>query len=379
MNKLVSAIGRVGLSAVLATSLSFIGAGHVSAAPTGALGRSGRHTQCVGPLMPAPSHVDALTSKPLAGGGKAYVYQIGGTQLTFPVPPPGFSPVSATNAQLREYGMPPRPITAPGLASWTRMMATYRRTPVPDIEVMTKAWDPSAQPTTSSPVGAASNSHWSGWLGDSNYQEFVAAQANYTQPTAENTSCTNSDETTWVGLGGWNSQKLVQDGTWSPTSSGTPCSSGSNYCAWYEYLNGTLGISATILSNVDVRAGNSIHSYVAYETSNGLIDYYVADNSTGTYQALEVAGVGTTYYDGSSADFIAERPDVNGSFTPLERFTTFSFSGAEGETTSGSWIPISSAVYPYRINMENGSTPLALPSSLNASGEGFGITWKNCN
>jgi hypothetical protein len=50
---------------------------------------------------------------------------------TFPLPPPGFSPLRATAAQLRRYGFPPRPpAQGPGaaeaLAAWNHAMAHSR-------------------------------------------------------------------------------------------------------------------------------------------------------------------------------------------------------------------------------------------------------------
>lgn len=126
-----------------------------------------------------------------------------------------------------------------------------------------------------------------------------------------------------------------------------------------------------------------MHTYVAYETSNGIIDFYVADNTTGQSQAVEVSGVGTSYYDGSSADYITERPIVNGSLTALQKFTSYTTNTDEAETTSGTWIPISSALYPYKIIMTSTGTSsgtlLAQPSDLNSAGNSFSMTWYNCS
>lgn len=45
----------------------------------------------------------------LPGGGKAYIYYIQGIKTTFKVPPKGFNACKATDKQLAEYGLPPRP------------------------------------------------------------------------------------------------------------------------------------------------------------------------------------------------------------------------------------------------------------------------------
>ena len=197
---------------------------------------------------------------------------------------------------------------------------------------------------------------------------------NYTQPAAESTTCSNAQQGVWTGLGGWNSGTLAQDGT------ALPGSLSSGYNAWYEYFNSSSNHGPTILSKLSVAAGDSMHLYVAYSTTNGTIDFYVANNSNGTSQSVEVTGVGTAYYDGSTADYIAERPSCGSNcLYPLQHFSTFSTSTAEAETTGGTWIPISSSPDPYKLLMYAGSTELAAPSSLNSSGDGFSTTWYNCN
>jgi len=282
--------------------------------------------------------------------------------------------LTATAFQLQEYGFPPKPSGGAALKSWETTMASYKSTPIPDISAVMGKFTPAF--TSSGAINAAYNSHWAGWLADSNYQEFVAAQSDYTQPTAESTACSPTGESTWTGLGGWNSGNLVQDGT-------AINEFGLTYSAWYEYLSPSNPNPAKLLGNITVHAGDSMHVYVAYETSNGYIDFYVADNTDGESQPAYASGVGTSYYDGSSADYITERPVINGALTWLQRFPTYSTSTDQAETTSGSWIPISSSPFPYKVIMtsdgSSSGTPLATPSSLNSSGDGFSVTWDNCS
>ncbi len=45
----------------------------------------------------------------LPDGGKIYVYKVDGVTHQFPLPPEDFDPLSATDEQLKTYGIPPRP------------------------------------------------------------------------------------------------------------------------------------------------------------------------------------------------------------------------------------------------------------------------------
>ena len=313
----------------------------------------------------------------MPGGGYDYIYRVGSALVHFPVPPKGFNPLSATAAKLQEYGFQPRPSGGTALAQWTNMMAHYRQTPIPSVVLVQSQRDHLVKKGHIA-FGTENSANWAGWIADSTTQEFVATQMDYTQPAAQATSCAGAVQSVWTGLGGVNSTSLVQDGTALPGT--IPGASG--YSAWYEYMNGTSNVGPKVMGNLVVNPGDSIHLYTAYSTSNGEINFYIADNTTGTSQAALVTGVGTAYYDGSSTEYITERSVCgNGCFYPLEQFTAFSSSTDQAETTSGSWIPISSAPYPLQVSMFAQVTGdlLAAPSGLNSSGDGFSTTWYACS
>ena len=46
--------------------------------------------------------------KPLPGGGKAYIYYVGGYKTVYRVPPKSLNTCNATDKQLAEYNLPPR-------------------------------------------------------------------------------------------------------------------------------------------------------------------------------------------------------------------------------------------------------------------------------
>jgi len=74
----------------------------------------------------------------------------------------------------------------------------------------------------------------------------------------------------------------------------------------------------------------------------------------------------------SSAEWIAERPQVGGSLTPLTDFGAVTFTGAMADG-NGQTGPISA--FSWSAVQMVGSTTLAAPGSLDPTGENFTDTW----
>jgi hypothetical protein len=324
-----------------------------------------------------------VSVQPLPDGGRAYSYSIDGTTATFPVPPPHFDPLHASDALLAEYGFQERP-RADSVAydSWVETMSSYRSTPIPEIALGPRMSNPHSHAAGSTdPSSGFIYSNWGGWIADwgAGTTHYVATQMDFTEPSVLSTSCSGSSAAAWTGLGGYNTSKLVQDGVEVPTNGLSLCSSkASGYCAWYEYLNASSNHGPTILSNVTIHAGDNMHLYSVYSSALGRINFYVADNTTGTSQSVIITGVGTSYYDGSSGDFIGAEA---ASGTPLKHFSTFSTRNSQAQNTAGTWTTIAQARYPTKstvVDLFNGNI-LATTGNLNSSGTGFSMTWLRCS
>jgi hypothetical protein len=72
--------------------------------------------------------IPLVAIKTLPGGGRAYVYADRSAQL---VPPPGFKPLKASNAQLSEYGIPTRPSQPAARRLWLQEMSAWKRSVPP--------------------------------------------------------------------------------------------------------------------------------------------------------------------------------------------------------------------------------------------------------
>src|SRR5215467_8466566 len=55
-----------------------------------------------------------------------YVYRLPGGLFTQVSPPAGWSPVRATDQELRTYGFPARPKDAAGRARWNKLFSTWK-------------------------------------------------------------------------------------------------------------------------------------------------------------------------------------------------------------------------------------------------------------
>ena len=147
----------------------------------------------------------------LPGGGHRYVWDASGEIITAYVPPPGFDPLTATTSQLAEYAFPARPTDPQALLAWQTQMSYYKSTSVPSAPVILK-----------NARALAYNSHWFGYVttASSGYH-FIEVEGTFIQPSAGSTACSGSEEVSWVGLGGWTSNNLIQDGIWINTPNTT--------------------------------------------------------------------------------------------------------------------------------------------------------------
>lgn len=316
----------------------------------------------------------------LPDGGKIYVYVIDGVENMFPVPPEGFHPLTASDEALEIYGFPPRPSDPDELAKWTENMSAWKETPIPEIE-QTERVHGFMQPApmgTISPLavtGTSCSTNWSGYVATGGKNAFAQVQGDFVQPTVQSGCNSNTYESTWVGLGGNTSSSLVQTGTAMNTRNG-----GRNYYAWYEYLSTSHPNPEIVFTKVTVRPGDRIHCYCSFQRANNKFNAYVANNTNGTSQSVIVNISSSEYYDGTSAEFINERPSLsNGSQSwtaPLTRYGTTNWTNCQVFRTTSTWTNLGSLSTTRLIMVsDDGRRTLATPSGL--SGRTFTSTWNN--
>ena len=230
-----------------------------------------------------------------------------------------------------------------------------------------------SQPATLIVGSDTRTSNWSGYVATG--ATFTSVTGSWTVPVATCSSSSAFYSSDWVGIDGYTSESVEQDGTDSDCDGTTPV-----YYAWYEmYPAGSVQLP------YPVAAGDTISASVSVSGSTwtlSISDASVSPQSHASWTATPI----TTSSPGlaqSSAEWIAERPELcsgnSCQYTSLTNFGTVSFANA---TANGS--PISSfANTPLEMTSPpptySATTLLALPGALNGSGNAFNDTWYASN
>jgi hypothetical protein len=262
----------------------------------------------------------------LPDGGKEYSYLLDGVPVTQRLPPPGFDARTASAAELARYGIPPEPPASAGAAraKWQSMASNIHFVTPPRemFQVPVKASPPVSphRPIPApSPAGITANLTTLNWSGDAIAQSghsFTAAADEFIQPAANSTACASNSVVFWSGIGGVNTGNLAQDGT---ALNLQPLLGQGQ--AWWEILPASItpvNLSATI--------GKSFRANTSF-LGNGTWDFFLENVFTGASADIHASGP----YDGSTLEFITERPDVNNSLTNLTNFGTTQWQSASAD------------------------------------------------
>jgi hypothetical protein len=277
-------------------------------------------------------------------------------------------PSSASAGQLAEYGYPPRPANPLEESNWEQMVSIPRTTPEPFM--------PDVSGFSAATVGSGPNSHWSGFITTSG--NFTYSEADYTEPTFNNSNCNASAEVTWAGIGGGpNATKgsaLFQDGTSHSNKLNTGFA---NHQPWWEIVIVGQSSSAQQFANGAVAsAGDVVTAVTDTQSSPGYVGFSVYDFSSGQQWNATVPRNGRTP-NPATAEMIAERPLVNGSFPALSDFQTLHFNSNE-VAQNGLEQSFSNFDNDSIFMTGSGGKTLATPGALNGSG-GFDDTWNHCS
>jgi hypothetical protein len=203
------------------------------------------------------------------------------------------------------------------------------------------------------------SSNWSGYADTGS--GFSTVTAKWTEPTGSCTSAT-SLAAFWVGIDGYSSDSVEQDGTLIECSGGSAF-----YFTWWEMyptndiqvVGETLRPGDSISASV-TRSGTSYTLKVTDSSRSG-------DNVSTTQRCSSCAN--------SSAEWIAEAPSGSSGVEPLTDYHTWSPNSATVATTSKSGV-ISSFTDDEITMVDSSSNVESQPGALNGSGNGFTTTWE---
>jgi|HubBroStandDraft_1064217.scaffolds.fasta_scaffold09718_3 hypothetical protein len=210
-------------------------------------------------------------------------------------------------------------------------------------------------------VSQTASTNWGGYAATTATGAVTYVAGTWVQPTVTCPSRGTLYAAFWVGIDGYSSSTVEQDGTLAECSHGKV-----SYSAWWELypLN-----SIQTIGSMTVKAGDSINATVTY-TSSGFT-MAIKDLTGGTSYSHTATQSGTSR---NSAECIAERPSVGSSLSKLADFGSMKFTTCT-TTISGSNVGIGSAATVDAITMEDNSG-LTLASVSSTSGAGaFTVTW----
>ncbi len=208
-------------------------------------------------------------------------------------------------------------------------------------------------------------SHWSGYIVSLDLQNksqgVSSINASWIVPSITY-SVNDTYSSIWVGVGGYGESTLIQAGTEQHSENGRV-----EYFAWYELLPRTI----IRISTLDIQPGDKVTTTITLvneNTDSWLIQ--VVDETEGrSFQK-------TVTYDSSqkSAEWIVERPLVNGEISTLANFNQVTLTGCT-TTINGVTGSIKNFTYTPAVMVDANDTDLVSTSPLTDDGSSFTVTY----
>jgi Peptidase A4 family len=322
-----------------------------------------------GPLLPEATRSAAKVTAVGDEGGRIYSYAVGTLTYSIPVPPRGFEPEKASDATLEAYGFPPRPADAASLQFWQQFVSAYKYSAPPIACQGPTPPLPNAEPVYHGKRVGSLN--WSGVedAAPSNPAQWDGVTGRYTQAngTARGSCKSNAIVSSWTGLGG--DPSLAGNG--ALLQSGTDAYAGGGYDAWEEWIS-SQGYTSGVYVPLTVRPGDVIEEGTLYGTAYNhpaeSVYFYNTNITTGEQFIGILGGQGPSYYyDGSSTEFIDERPSGAGGYYPLDNFGSIPWTWGLSLDTNGYWSEFGVPNHYRDAMVDSGGTLLAEPSLLESS------------
>jgi hypothetical protein len=212
-------------------------------------------------------------------------------------------------------------------------------------------------------VSQVQSTNWSGYADTGS--SFSQAAGSWTEPSASCSRRTTSYAAFWVGIDGYSSSTVEQDGTIIECYHGTAY----QYSWWEMYPTNDIQVVGSSVAAGDRITASVVRSGTTYTLK--VTDSTHPANSFSTSQ-------GCSSCANSSAEWIAEAPSGSSGILPLADFGSWTESGAT--VTEGSTSGVISSFTDDEITMIDSSDLVkAQPSALNGSGNGFSVTWERSN
>jgi hypothetical protein len=212
------------------------------------------------------------TVEELPDGGKVYIEHHGELTIKTPIPPKGFDPKTATDAELSRYYFPPKPTDPVELEAWNRTFGNLKAPAPPgrcERPVHNQPRESSANPLSTSGEGLTpsrgnENFLWGGYsaIAPEHPHHFGAVTGEYNQPSGHASECSNDYVASWTGLGGYYKEEPF-------LQSGTEIGPYNEYSAWWEYYGQHEYEEYAGEFEFPVRSGDRIQDYASHRPGVG--------------------------------------------------------------------------------------------------------------
>jgi hypothetical protein len=313
--------------------------------------------------------------------------------VAYPAPPAKFRPLSASAAQLEDYGFPPRPdpFRAPrAYAHWKKLVSVPRAANPNLLLQQTRIYNGPPQHLLSgrilrNGIVPAGSINWSGYAvvaaGGTFTSNNSAVFAEWVVPRARQAVgvCDGSWDysSQWGGFDGVTSNDVLQAGTEADAycSGSTQFTFYSSWIEWFPFAETRVSIPA-------IRPGDLMIATVWFTTTPPFGHAYLANYTL--YQAAVYAfnpPAGTTFA-GDSVEWVVERPSVDSSLANLTNYVADPFNFASAINSNSFFSPGSSpagtTTYAFTMSCPPWNPSSSCPSTTAISTPslyGYGTLW----
>ncbi|HEY1920435.1 MAG TPA: G1 family glutamic endopeptidase [Streptosporangiaceae bacterium] len=215
----------------------------------------------------------------------------------------------------------------------------------------------------SNAVTKTTSTNWSGYADTGS--GFSKVSGAWTEPSVTCTSAT-AIAAYWVGIDGYSSDTVEQDGTLAYCSGGTL----TDYSWWEMYPSNDVQLVGST-----VKAGDKITASVVRTGTKYALKVTDATTSGNNVSENETCAAATC--KDTSAEWIVERPSGSSGLYILPDFGTAKFTASSQTSSSGTGtISAGTADEISMIRSSGSKVVLAKPGALTDSGADFSVVWK---
>lgn len=216
----------------------------------------------------------------------------------------------------------------------------------------------------SNAVTKADSTNWSGYADTGT--GFTKVSGKWTEPTVKCPGSGTAIAAYWIGIDGYSSNSVEQDGTLAYCDSGSL----TDYSWWEMYPTNSVQ-----LVGGTVKAGDKITASVVRTGTKYALKVTDATTSGNTVSKSETCTAAKC--KDTSAEWIVERPSGSSGLFILPNFGTAKFTASSQTSSKGTGtISKGTAVEITMIRSASSTVPLAVPTALTDSGADFNVTWK---